>query len=431
MTYKVGKSRIKVGFISQWFLPEPVIVPTNLFDALTPSFDVTALTGQPNYPTGLVHPGYSARSIGERFENGRRVRRTPLYPDHSDSTIGRILNYLSWASSATLFGGPAIYKQDVNFVYASPILAAAPAVVARLFGKVPYVLSIQDLWPDSVFATGFLESRILRKLAEASLGAFASLSYRLASEIVVISPGMADILVQRGVDRSKIHLIYNWADESIFDSEMRFEVKASVEPHRRPASKILTYAGNLGPAQELHHVITALSDIRDEQTEVHLNLVGDGVEEARLKGLVEQLGLTDRVKFTGRVTAAEVPAQLQSGNASLVSLGDSALFAHTMPSKVQSILACGSPLFVVGAGDVAELVTRDGAGWVAKPGDHDSIVAALREFASDTSTSETGLIARELYENRMSRAVGTRKLLSIIEATCRRQSKDGGDCSTS
>jgi hypothetical protein len=67
-------------------------------------WDVTVLTGVPNYPTGVVPDGYRADRASREEIDGIEVRRTPLYPSHDDNPMGRMLNYSSWALSSTYYG---------------------------------------------------------------------------------------------------------------------------------------------------------------------------------------------------------------------------------------------------------------------------------------------------------------------------------------
>jgi len=144
-----GDSESRVLLVSQWYAPEPVSVPVLTAKELRQSgLIVEVLTGIPNLPDGNVHPPYKPwRSYSEEHE-GIRVLRAPLYPNHSASPIKRMLNYISWALSASVVGRAALRKSDVNIVHCTPATAAIPALLARWINGTPYVVIIQDLWPD-------------------------------------------------------------------------------------------------------------------------------------------------------------------------------------------------------------------------------------------------------------------------------------------
>ena len=134
-------ANLKVGFVCQWFSPEPIQQPGWIVDGLRRcGADVSVLTGIPNYPTGVVADGYRARKGYVEDLSGVTVRRTPLYPSHDTSAARRMLNYASWALSSALMGARHLKDRDVVLVYSSPATAALPAMAASRFLGVPYVL---------------------------------------------------------------------------------------------------------------------------------------------------------------------------------------------------------------------------------------------------------------------------------------------------
>jgi len=85
---------------------------------------------------------------------GIAVIRTILYPSHNTNHIGRIANYISFALSAPLAGLFLAKKADVMYVYHPPATIAFAAVMIKFFRRIPFVYDIQDLWPDTLAATG-------------------------------------------------------------------------------------------------------------------------------------------------------------------------------------------------------------------------------------------------------------------------------------
>lgn len=406
----------RVAYITQWFAPEPTIVPDAIAVALrNAGAEVEVLTGVPNYPTGEVHAGYNASVASRDTVRGFRVRRTPLYPSHDQSAPRRIANYVSWAISSVVWGLGVVWRAQLSVVYGSPITAAAPALVGRLLFRRRYVLIVQDVWPDSVFATGFLTRGLAHRFAFAGLNAFTKVVYRKASKVVVISPGMKSILMERGVDPGKIEIIFNWLPE------VAASAAAADSSHLRSTlgiprdAFVLMYAGNHGPAQALAHVIEAVGSL-GLGPPCHLVMIGEGVEKPALFRIAEECA-PGRVHFFDQQPNAAMPSLMREADAQLVSLANAPLFAVTVPSKLQSILASGHPVVAVAGGDVARLVTESGAGVAAPPGDSAAIARALRAMMVTTEEGRRsmGRAGSQLYEARMSESVGTTKWAAVLE----------------
>ena len=405
-----------LGYVTQWYAPEPFHTPEWTVQGLAArGWEVTVLTGVPNYPTGVVQPGYSARRASTEVLRGQRVIRAPLFPSHDRSVLRRGLTYVSWALSATVVGAPALRSAAVNYVYSSPATAALPAIAARLIGRRPYVLSVQDVWPDSIFASGFLTDGPLRRLAELTLSCFVDLTYRLAERIVVISPGMRTLLQARGVPADKISLVYNWVDETVFrptDPDPAFRRQLGLEPE----DFIVVYAGNHGAAQGLRTAVEAVASLPAD-LRVHLVMIGDGVEKRALQVDAARLA-PDRVHFVAPLPPAAIPARTSSCDIQLVSLVDDPLFHLTMPSKVQSIMALGQPVLVSAPGDAAREVEAAGAGLAVPPSDPAALAAAMGTAARlpRSELREMGRRGRTRYLSQMSAQVGTSALDAILRA---------------
>ncbi|MCZ7419881.1 MULTISPECIES: glycosyltransferase family 4 protein [unclassified Micromonospora] len=412
----------RVTLVSQFFPPEPVPIPLGLTRCLRrQGFKVDVLTGMPNYPTGVVHPGYAHRRSVVDEVDGLRVLRTPLHPSHDRSAVGRAANYLSWATSSTLLGSSLLRTADVALVYSSPATAATAALAARLRWGIPYVLMVMDLWPDSVFATGFVTRGLARRVAEPTLSRFTELTYRRAAHVTVPSPGLRDTLVARGVPAEKVSVVYNWADEKLMQP-------TEPDPHLRAGlglssdDFVVLYGGNHGPAQDLGVAIAAMGRLRD-LTDLHLVLVGDGVSKPALRTAAAELGLRT-VHFVDPVAPERMAAVMAAADIQLVSLADQPLFQITMPSKVQTILACGQPILSCAPGDAARAIRDAGAGFTTAPGDPQGLAQTIR-LAHATPRAQLRAMGRaglDHYRLLMSEAANVQVLAELLAVAA----KDGG-----
>lgn len=406
------RRRRRLTYLTQWFAPEPTAVPVWIAEALDrQGWDVTVVTGVPNYPDGVVLDGYRAwRPMRERRDN-ISVVRAPLYPSHDGSAFGRIVNYVSWAFSSAYFGRRALRESDAVLVYSSPATAALAAICARVCHGRPFVLLVQDLWPDSIFASGFLNRPWIRRFVEPLLNVFVGWTYRRASAIAVIAPGMRRRLTERGVPADKVQIVYNWVDEEIFypvEPSGRLRTKLGVP---RDATLFL-YGGNIGAAQGLESVVDAFLEVGDA---AHLALVGDGIRKRELR---DRAGAATNVHFHDPVPLADMTHVQADADVLVVSLADDPLFEVTLPSKTQASFAAGRAMLAVANGDVADVVRAAGAGATARPGDATDIARAVGELVALTRAErrDRGQCARRFYSAEMAQAVGASRLSAMLES---------------
>lgn len=392
---------MKVGMLTQWFAPETgaALVPTVLGRELARrQHDVRVLTGFPNYPIGRIYPGYRQEWDYRESLDGVDIRRVPLYPSHDNRAAQRAANYLSFAASATIRAGRHLGDVDALWVYNSP--APVGLVAARLSrrSKVPYLLHVMDLWPDSVLDSGMLP-RSARYAGERILTQMVNRGYDSAARIAVISPSQVDLLVSRGVPRSKLIYLPLCADEDLFFPRPSDRSLLPAEAQR--ADLVLMYAGSMGQVQNLDAVVDAVAAIPGDQ--VHLVFVGTGSAEHSLRDRARDLGGRN-IHFMGRRRADEMGDLTAAADVQLVSLADTPGMRRTMPSKIAAILSAERAIVAACAGDAARVARESGGGVVVPPGDPVALRHALQDLASSPKeTRRMGAAGHNYYQRELSR----------------------------
>lgn len=405
---------MRVAFVTQWFPPERgTLVAAAIADGLAErGHQVDVVTGFPNYPTGKVYPGFQMRGYRRDHRSERVVvHRGPLYPSHNTNPALRVANYTSFAASSAWTSRRRIPRPDVWLTYSSPATAVVAAGTAPKRLRGPSCLIVQDLWPDSVMESGFVDGRVKRGI-ERLLTGFCDWTYRRSDAIGVISPGMRRVLVERGVDPRKVHDTPNWIDDGHLLPEQPANAELRMETGL-PDGRLFMYAGNLGELQGLHPLVEAFGHC----PEARLALVGDGVAKIDLERLVAAKRLTN-VQFVAPQDTARVGRFIAASDIQIVSLKDNPLLRVTMPSKVQAALAAGRPVLAHAPGDVADLVVDSGAGLAAAPGDISATVSVIRELcaASPEELRRRGRVARRYYDQHFSPEAGARRLEDMLSA---------------
>lgn len=410
---------LKVAFLSEWFPPEPVGPPVWAVRQLAEQgLRPAVITGKPNYPTGVISPGYTKYSASLETRDGIRILRCPVFPSHDYSAIKRMASYTSFALSTSLLARAPLRAADATLVFGTPATATLAAMVARRNAGTPYVLWVQDLWPDTVFATGFYSDSRLRDPIWRCINWFVNQSYRQASRIAVISPGMREALIQRGVPRELVSVVYNWAEEAT----MR-PVTANGEVRRSlrigPDAVVLMYAGGLNRAQGLETWIDAMA-LLTEQHDLHLVFVGDGPERSQLAER-SRLARLRNVHFMDPMPREEIAAAIAESDAQVVSLRDDPLFRITIPSKTQAALACAKPILSSAGGDVAAIIADGGAGWSSRSTSPEDVAEVIWRAYSlgREGLGELGKRGLAYYGAHMSEKVGGSRLANLVREAAR------------
>ncbi|TAJ60729.1 glycosyltransferase family 4 protein [Variovorax sp.] len=398
----------RVLLLTQWFDPEPTFKGIVFARELVrQGFEVEVLTGFPNYPGGKVYPGYRIKLLQREVIDGVHVTRVPLYPNHDQSALKRVLNYASFAASSLVYGLFMARRPDVIYAYHPPLTVGVTAGLLRLLRGVRVVYDIQDMWPDTLRATGMVSNT----RALSIVAAVCRWVYRRADHIAVLSPGFKRLLLERGVQQSKVEVIYNWADEVSLGAQQG-QVPVSFPGQER--FRVL-FAGNMGKAQALDAVLDAAALLQARNSRVCFVLLGGGVEVARLKQRTADLQLRN-VVFLPSVPMSEVGVLLNAADALLVHLRKDPLFEITIPSKTQAYMAVGKPLLMAVDGDAAELVAQSGGGVVVESENGNALAEAVEAMSAMPvdALSAIGHRAQHYYREQLALKVGAAKFGAIF-----------------
>jgi glycosyltransferase involved in cell wall biosynthesis len=393
---------MRILMLTQWFEPEPTLKGLVFARELVrKGHEVQVLTGFPNYPGGGLYDGYRIRLLQRENIDGISILRVPLYPSHDGSALKRIFNYISFAVSASLLAPLLVNQADVVYVYHPPSTVSLPALMLKLLRGMPFVYDIQDLWPDTLAATGMVSSPLILQC----VNLWCRLTYRFANHIVVLSPGFKNKLQERGVPGEKISVIYNWCDEAQI-TVMERESAERCEPEMSGRFNIV-FAGTMGKAQALDAVLNAAQLLAEKLPQVQFVFIGGGIDVERLKQIKVDNKI-DNVIFLPRRPVSEIGSALSMADLLLVHLKDDPLFEITLPSKTQAYLAAGRPILMAVRGDAADLVEKSGAGITCSPEDSLGIASSIEKLVSmkQEERDEMGQQGANFYWQKLSIAAG-------------------------
>jgi len=358
--------------LTLYFPPEIGAAPTRL-GAMTRELadlghNVEVVTSMPNYPQGKIFRGYRGSFYRKEVRGRVVIHRVWLYPTVGRG-LGRMLNYVSFSLTA-LYGLLRARTPDYLFVESPPLTLSGPGTIYAFLKRVPLILNVADLWPDTLVEMGLLHEGAALDL----LYRLERWAYRRATFVNAVTEGLRDsLLTTKRIPTDKVLFLPNGVDTERHqprDPDQAFKRSLGLA-----GKKVLLYSGTLGRAHSLENVLEAANLLKSEP-DIHFLFLGDGSERPALEEMKQRLNLHN-VTFHDLVPIEQLAPFQAIADCGLVSLRNLPIFEGARPSKMFPLLAAGKPLVYCGHGEGARLVQEAKAGIVVPPGDPQALAAAI------------------------------------------------------
>jgi len=393
--------------LSQYFWPENFRINDVVEGLAARGHAVTVYTAMPNYPTGRFFAGYGWRGPYRERYKAADVRRAPIFARGSGGGMRLALNFASHALFSTLLAPLLVRGRfDAILVYEpSPMTIGIPARALRALKRAPVLFWVQDLWPESLAATGAVKSRTALGIVDRLI----KWIYRGCDRVLVQSEAFIPSVRSHGVPEARIRYLPNSAEN--------FYRKLAPSAHDAEAAELpagfrVMYAGNIGAAQDFPTILAAAELLRDAP-QIQWIIVGEG----RMRGWVEEEVSRRRlsnIRLLGQRPPERMPRYFAHADVLLATLRREPIFAYTIPSKIQTYIACGRPVVAALDGEGGRIIREAGAGWAVPAEDPkalaDAVLAASR--TPDVELRAMGDRGEAWFREHFERE----KLLSRLEA---------------
>ena len=392
---------MRILIVSQYFWPESFRINDLALGLTEKGYEITVLTGKPNYPAGKFFPGYGFFHGNRDSYHGAEVLRVPIVPRGNGAKWRLAVNFLSFVFFAGLLG-PFLCrgKYDLIFVYEpSPMTVGLPALLLKKIKSAPIMFWVQDLWPESLSATGAVRSKVVLKLVER----LVRFIYKNCDLILAQSRAFFAPIERLGISRERILYFPNTA-EGLYrpvSAEHTMPEHASM-----PDGFRVMFAGNIGKAQDFETILAAAERLK-AYPDIHWVILGDGRMFSWVKDQVAVRQLRKTVHLLGRQPVDSMPRYFSLADVMLVTLKKEPIFSMTIPSKLQSYLACGKSLIAALDGEGARIVRESGAGLTPPAEDPQALAEAVLTVyrLSSGQRQEMGLRGRRYFERHFERSM--------------------------
>jgi glycosyltransferase involved in cell wall biosynthesis len=371
--------------------------------------DVTVVTCAPNHPKGVLYQGVRNKLFQTDMDGKVKVVRVWTFLASNEGFTRRILNYVSYMISATL-AVPRLPRPDIVVSTSPQFFCGLTGFAAKMLRRVPWVLEIRDIWPESIVAVGAMrKSMVIRALEWLEV-----FSYKRADKIVAVTDSFVSHIGERCQGTEKIHVIKNGVDLDLFQRATDgAAVKAKFGLDGR---FVAAYAGTHGMAHGLNTILDAAALLKDDPRFAFL-LVGDGAERSHLVERARSMAL-DNVHFAGQLPKSEMPAIWAVTDVSLILLRQSDTFTKVLPSKMFEAMAMECPIVLGVEGEAKALLEAAGAGIAITPESAKELAAAVTRLADDKALRERlGRQGAAHVREHYGRAKLAMRYLDLLEST--------------
>lgn len=320
----------------------------------------------------LTSPKQGACAEPVEEVDGLVFHRTPV-PASSAPVLGEMA--LMKATEKRLAELVEQIKPDILHAH-SPVLNGLPALkVARRFG-LPVVYEVRAFWEDAAVDHGTTREGSLRYRLTRGLESHA---LRRVDHVFTICEGLRRDIVARGIAASKVTVIPNAVNVEDFqlsgvpDAELKSALGLE-------AADVVGFIGSFYAYEGLDLLIEALPILLRSHPQVRLLLVGGGPQERNLKQQAEQLGVADRIVFTGRVPHSEVQRYYDLVDVLAYPRHAMRLTELVTPLKPLEAMAQGRVFAASDVGGHKELIRHGETGMLFKAGSAESLAEALEQM---------------------------------------------------
>ena len=297
---------------------------------------------------------------------------------------------------------------DVVFATTTPLTAGIPGIFARWLRRKPFVFEVRDLWPELPKAMGAITNPVVLWL----MSILEWASYRSADRLVGLSPGIAEGIAARGVDKSRIAMVPNGCDIDLFANSTEAWRPEGV----RDDQMLAIFTGTHGNANGLGSVLDAAAVLKARgRDDICIALVGQGREKAILQERAKAKAL-DNVLFLDPIPKTRLAGLVAGADIGLQILRNvPAFYFGTSPNKFFDYISAGLPVLNNYPGWLAGLIEETDCGFAVQPDDPvvfaDALIAATE---GRQALKEKGANARRLAETQFSRTLLAKKWVDWI-----------------
>jgi colanic acid biosynthesis glycosyl transferase WcaI len=411
---------MKVAIVCPVFPPESVasaVMAEHIADGLVAAgHKVRVITSFPSKMQGRIFPGYR-RKPWERSNHpkGYQVIRVYTIFSAKSSALSRLVENFSYAVTSSL-GLLLGARPDVVYMNTWPSVSTfITGLVCRL-ARIKYVYNLQDLYPESAAGLGHVKSHGVAFNLMAAMDRYTMTG---AAAVVPNSEEFAETIVRtRGVQPSRVHVVWNWYDGRIVPEPKDNEHRKAWGADSKTC--VVMYAGNVGSVAGLETVLGAAELLRD-RLPCRFVLAGDGASRPALEAECARRNL-DTVKFFYPLHRADLGHVQAAADIMLITTRKS-LSHSEVPSKIMGYMLSGRPVLsmVDSRSNTARVMELAQCGMVGAPEDPQSLADHVESMFASDRLDDWGANARRFAVEHFDQVKMVARIVNVLETLHRNE----------
>ena len=280
-----------------------------------------------------------------------------------------------------------------------------PAIIYSRIKKIPIIIWLQDLWPESIQETGHLKNRFLLKITKW----ISNKIYESADLILCQSEEFVDHLKNLNLKKSRLKVLYNPAEENKFLSNFQ---------NPKNLKKKIIFTGNLGKAQNLNNLTAALEKLGANMlNQIEFHFYGDGSEKIKFKNKILSLTISKSIYFHNPIYGNDYDEVMKNADAFLLPLNSGNVFSKTIPAKFQTYLSYYKPIISIADGAIYKLVKKNNLGFASGSNDIENFVFNIHKFMNlnDQELSKIKINCKNIFQKKFTLNTIAEKLYKILK----------------
>ena len=311
-------------------------------------------------------------------------------PGNKEGNIKRLFKEICF--SIEMFFRIIFYKKMDLYIISSPpfFVAIFAFIAAKIKNKNNVILDIRDIYPEVFFANNLLSAK---GFIGKTLKKIEKYMYKNAKEIVTVTKGLKQLIINSSIQKNKIHLIRNGYDPNFFShSDVKYNFFTIV------------FHGTMGRFQNIELLVDLIEAMKKDES-IRFLVIGKGPKDYLIKNIN-----TKNLHYHNNVSYTEINSYISKAHIGLSLRTDGDIGKTAFPVKVFEYIGTGLPIIITPLSEAGEVVEEEEIG-LQYSNDINKIIKGIYNIKANYAKYTAKY---QIKNKKFSRQLESAKLLTLV-----------------